>query len=275
MKPAAFSYQRPENLDEALDELGRGDVMVKAIAGSQTLGPILNLRLARPEALIDVSQLAELAQVSDSPESVRFGAAVTHAAIEDGLHPDPVNGGMRQVARGIAYRVVRNRGTLGGSLAHADPSADWLSFMTVADAVVHTRSPRGERELPLSEFVLAAYTTQLTADEIIIAIELPRYSESALFGYHKVCRKVGEFADAIGTVLIDPQRRYCRIVAGAIAPRPLILDELAAQLASTATLPALESIKAAVTRALPDAEPVKQHLGAVCIQRALSQAGLR
>ncbi len=147
--------------------------------------------------------------------------------------------------------------------------------MTVADAVVHTRSPRGERELPLSEFVLAAYTTQLTADEIIIAIELPRYSESALFGYHKVCRKVGEFADAIGTVLIDPQRRYCRIVAGAIAPRPLILDELAAQLASTATLPALESIKAAVTRALPDAEPVKQHLGAVCIQRALSQAGLR
>ncbi len=136
MKPAAFDYEKPRSLDAAVKLLATSDGAAKVIAGGQSLTPVLNFRLAQPSLLVDVRGLPELAGVKEEADAIVLGATTTHAQIEDGRVPDPTNGLLRRVARGIAYRAVRNRGTLGGSLAHADPAADWLNVMALLDAEV-------------------------------------------------------------------------------------------------------------------------------------------
>ena len=125
MKPVAFDYARPARIDEAVALLA-ANPDAKILAGGQTLGPMLNLRLAQPALLVDITRIAELAAVHEDADAITIGATVTHAAIEDGRVPIRRGGFLSRVARGIAYRAVRSRGTIGGSLAHADPAADWL-----------------------------------------------------------------------------------------------------------------------------------------------------
>src|SRR5436190_3339733 len=127
MKPVAFDYERPTSMDAAIKLLGDESLFCKVLAGSQSLGPMLNLRLAQPDLLIDITSIAELSEAADARDHIEIGACVTHADIEDGRIPDPSNGLLPHVAGMIAYRAVRNRGTLGCSLAHADPAAGWVS----------------------------------------------------------------------------------------------------------------------------------------------------
>ena len=124
MKAAKFEYLRPGDVSAAIGALGTMDG-AKPLSGGQSLGPMLNLRLARPGVLIDLMRLPPLRGVTETPDGVRYGAAITHAEFEDGAVPDPTGGILTRIAGGIAYRAVRNRGTMGGSLAHADPAADW------------------------------------------------------------------------------------------------------------------------------------------------------
>jgi len=140
MKAAAFQYSRPANLADAVTQLGQNDSMAKAMGGSQSLGPMLNMRLARPTQVIDVSELPELLEVREQSGMIQIGASVTHAQIEDGVHSALVGHPMQSVARDIAYRAVRTRGTLGGSIAHADPAADWVVVMTALNASLQLRS---------------------------------------------------------------------------------------------------------------------------------------
>ncbi len=252
--------------------LETGGQGAKLISGGQSLGPMMNLRLARPSQLVDVSRLAELQRVDERSGSVLFGAATTHAEIEDGKTPDPIAGMMRQVARGIAYRVVRNKGTIGGSVAHADPAADWISALTVADAKIHIAGKRSNRTMAMHDFVLGAYTTDLRTDEIIIKIEVPKYSKNVRWGYYKICRKVGEFADAIGATIVDPERRYCRVVAGAVGGKPLILAETARQLAQLAAMPAGETIHDEIAASATGLDAASRHQLATAVGRAITEA---
>jgi len=228
MKPVAFEYARPATVAEALGLLATPGA--KVLAGGQTLGPMLNLRLAQPAVLVDITRIAELAAVAEDAASVTIGAIVTHAAIEDGLVKDPTGGFLARVARGIAYRAVRTRGTIGGSLAHADPAADWLSCLTALGAQLLIAGSGTNRRLPLAGFVRGAMETELAQTEIILGIRLPKFSPSARFGFHKICRKAGEFADAIGVVVDDPERAYFCAVAGATGGRPLVPEMSAADL---------------------------------------------
>ena len=139
MKPVDFAYHRATGLDDALEHLNAAGDGAKLLGGGQSLGPMLNLRLARPRVLVDVSSVAALRAVESTRESVIAGAAVTHAEIEDRPASDVIERAMREVAAGIACRAVRNRGTIGGSVAHADPSADWPIFLLCAGARVHVR----------------------------------------------------------------------------------------------------------------------------------------
>jgi carbon-monoxide dehydrogenase medium subunit len=123
MKPVAFDYVRPASLGEAISFL-TGTADAKVLAGGQTLCPMLNLRLAQPTLLVDITRIPELAAVHEHVDAITLGATVTHAAIEDARIADPTGGFLPRVARGIAYRAVRTRGTIGGSLAHADPAKD-------------------------------------------------------------------------------------------------------------------------------------------------------
>jgi carbon-monoxide dehydrogenase medium subunit len=222
MKPAAFDYVRPSTVAEALSALS-STPGARVLAGGQTLGPMLNLRLAQPALLVDITRIPELAAITEDREGVTIGAAVTHAAIEDGRIPDPTGGFLARVARGIAYRAVRTRGTIGGSLAHADPSADWLACLTALRAEVVIAGSDGERSFPLSRFVRGAMETGLGSAELLVAARIPRPSPGTRFGFHKICRKTGEFADAIGVVVAAPQRGTTCVAAGANLSRPLIV----------------------------------------------------
>jgi carbon-monoxide dehydrogenase medium subunit len=227
MKPAAFDYARPGTLAEALALLA-ATPNAMPLAGGQTLGPMLNLRLARPALLVDITRIAELARVEEEAAALRIGAIVTHAAVEDRRINDPANGFLAHVAGGIAHRAVRTRGTIGGSLANADPAADWLACLTALGAELEIAAHGGaRRRLALAAFVRGAMHGDLARDELIIAVRVPKFAAGARFGLHKICRKRGEFADAIGVAACDPEREGYRLVASTPAGAPLVLESRA------------------------------------------------
>jgi carbon-monoxide dehydrogenase medium subunit len=225
MKAARFDYEKPRELGAALKLLTEAGADAKVLAGGQSLGPMLNLRLAQPALLVDVRGLPELGEVRDEADAVFIGACTTHAAIEDGRVPDPTQGFLRKVARGIAYRAVRNRGTVGGSLAHADPAADWVSAMAVLDARIVVRGPQGERTVAAADFVLGIMSTALGEGEILVGVRVPKLSTRARWSYWKYCRKTGEFAEAIGAFVIDPDRGWWRGVMGATEGAPVVIED--------------------------------------------------
>ena len=224
MKPVAFDYERPRDLAAAIRLLAQSDGVGKIMAGGQSLGPMLNLRLAQPQLVVDVRGIAELNEVEESNGSVVLGSCTTHAAIEDGRVPDVTRGLMREVAANIAYRAVRNRGTIGGSLCHADPAADWVSVLVLLSAVAMVEGPAGRREIEAERFVSGAFATALADDEILVGLRIPKLSSQGRWGHYKFCRKPGEFAEAISAVLVDPERGVCRAVMGATHGAPHVIE---------------------------------------------------
>ena len=271
MKPVDFEHTVPDTLDGAIDALA-ADGESKLLGGGQSLGPMLNLRLARPERLVDVGKLYALRSATATTEHVEIGAGVTHAEIEDGAVPDPIPGMLPYVASGIAYRAVRNRGTLGGSLCHADPAADWISAMTALDARVVTAAAGGGREIDMISFMPGAYRTVLSPGEVVRAVRVPRYSEDAVWGYHKICRKVGEFATAIAVFVADPAKAYCRVAFGAVAGAPLVSPILAQSIAETGRVPILATIERELGTLDPALPETKVRQLAVALHRAVAGA---
>jgi carbon-monoxide dehydrogenase medium subunit len=231
MKAPAVDYVRPRSLSEAIDLLVRNGGEARVLAGGQSLVAMMNLRVASPGLLIDIARLPELAVTSEDGDAVTLGACITHAALEDGGVPDPSRGLMPRVAASLAYRAIRNRGTIGGSLALSDPAAEWPAVLTALDGEVAVRGSNGQRALKCAEFTIGIFETQLAADEIIESVRIPKLSADARWGYLKLCRKSGEFADALAIAIADRGRGLCRVVLGAANGAPLVLDE-ASQLVS-------------------------------------------
>lgn len=268
MKPARFDYAVPTTLDEAVALLN-ATPNAKVVAGAQTLGPMLNLRLVQPALLVDITRIPELIAIEDDGDWISYGACVTHAAIEDGRVPDRTAGVLPQVAHGIAYRAVRTRGTIGGSLAHADPAADWLSALTALGAMVTAYDGKTERSIRVRELMTGVFETAIRADEILTTVRVPRLSDDARFGYHKICRKTGEFAEAIGAVLRDPARGIFRGVAGATEAAPILFDDLAAMTNGAGLDP--EAVRTGLRDGgLTDAYELQLH--AVALERAAAEA---
>ena len=215
MKAAAVEYVRPKSLAEAVSLLSQGNGEARVIAGGQSLLPMMNLRIAAPGLLIDIARLPELAGFVEDADAVTIGAAVTHAAIEDRRVPDPSDGLMPRAAAGLAYRAIRNLGTIGGSLALADPAAEWPAVLSALDAELRLRGPNGARSVGCAEFATGIFETGLAADEIIETVRIRKLSAGARWGYVKLSRKSGEFAHALAVALCDPGRGYARVVLGA------------------------------------------------------------
>ena len=227
MKPAPFDYARAESLDEAIGLLAAADGDARPLAGGQSLGPMLNLRIARPTLLVDLSPVAELREVSEDGDGVTIGASVVHSAIEDGEVPDPTAGLLRRAASGIAYRAVRNRGTVGGSLAHADPAGDWAPVMMALGASLGIRGPEGGRSVEADAFIADPLTTVLERGEIVEAIRVPRLSDGASWGHCKLCVKPGDFAESLAVAVIDRDRGHCRVALAGPTRAPILLEEVA------------------------------------------------
>jgi len=275
VKPVAFAYERPADIASAIAFAGREGIAAKFIAGGQSLGPMLNLRLAQPDLLIDLTAIDELRAVDETADALLLGACITHADIEDGRVPDIAGGALSVVARDIAYRAVRNRGTIGGSLAHADPAADWIACLAALGASVIIQGTSGRRAASVEDFVVGVFETTLAASEIIAAVSVPRISRSARWGYYRVCRKAGDFAHAIGAVLCDPDRAVCRAVIGATETRPIVLADARALFGGAAGADIAGSFDPRVAaRALEAAglrDPIDQQLHVVALRRAVER----
>ena len=267
MKAANFRWARPSSIAEALLILDSEGPGAKLIAGGQSLGPMLNLRVVQPTALIDVSALAEFRRAEVEGGELVLGACITHADLEDGRAGADIGGSLARIAAGIAYRAVRNRGTIGGSLCHADPAADWVTTLPALDASVVIRGPRGERRLRVEDFVTGALTNALGPGEILVGVRVPRPSPRSLFGYSKSCRKVGEFSKASAAILLDPHSMTGRVALGALdgpprvfSARDLLMEGASVGVDRDAAMRAL--IAAGV------ADPVRRHIHAGILARA-------
>ncbi|HEY0568499.1 MAG TPA: FAD binding domain-containing protein [Xanthobacteraceae bacterium] len=270
MKPAAFDYVRPQTLADAAAALREEGVATAAIAGGQSLMPMLNLRAVMVDRIVDISRLEELQTVEATPECLRIGALTTHAAIEDGKVPDLHNGLLRRVAWQISYRAVRNHGTIGGSVALADPSADWPACLIALDAEVRIAGRDGERREPVAAFVRDAYATSLAAGEIVLGFDLPRPDRPLRWGFAKVAPKSGAFATSIAVITASLDGGPVSVVLSAVASRPFALVEVAERLRDPASSEdTLRSAIAADMEAqVPNTDAYQRRLHTATILRA-------
>jgi carbon-monoxide dehydrogenase medium subunit len=257
MKPAQFSYHRPETLAHAIGVLGELAEEARVMAGGQSLGPMLNLRLAQPRHVVDISRLDELSRAVTEVDMLAIGACVTHAQIEDEKIVDVTLGLLPHVARGIAYRAVRNRGTIGGSLAHADPAADWLTVMIALDASLRLRGANGPSQIRVADFVTGVLETAIGEGQLITHVLVPRLSSRACWGHAKYARKPGDFAESMAVALVDPERGASRVVLGRRSELPSIMartsELLAEREAEKKKTPSAQMLHAAIEADLQSA----------------------
>jgi carbon-monoxide dehydrogenase medium subunit len=234
VKPAPFEYHRPDSTDEAialLTELGDG---AKVLAGGQSLVPMLALRLAYLEHLVDVSRISELRGVERHDGSVWIGAATTDARVErdaDVARSVPL---LARATPLVGHFQIRNRGTVGGSLAHADPAAEYPAVALALDARFETRSSRGQRTIAADAFFDGMFTTALEPDELLVGISFPVWTGRCGFSVREFARRHGDFAvaGAVVGIEVDGDDRVNRCAIGLIglgsAPRRARSAEAAA-----------------------------------------------
>ncbi len=273
MKAPAFDYVRPRSLGEAVELLAKGAGEARVMAGGQSLVAMMNLRVVSPGLVIDIARLPELAAVAEAADAVTLGACVTHAAIEDGRVADPSRGLMPRAAATLAYRAIRNRGTIGGSLALSDPAAEWPCVLAALDAEVAVCGPNGRRSIKCAELGTGIFETQLAEDEILESVRIPKLSPEARWGYVKLSRKSGEFATALAVVVVDRGRG--RVAAGAANGAPLVLGDTSRLIANGGRDEG--ALRGAVAADLDRAadrhfDAFERHLHAVAAFRAVKQA---
>ncbi len=261
MKAAKIKYLRAGSIDEAIQHTLANDGP-KYMAGGQSMMPMMNLRLAMPGTVIEISDIPALRESRHTDGKLFVGACTTHASVEDGKVEDVARGYLQHVAGGIAYRAVRNRGTVGGSLVHSDPAADWPSALLALGAVAVLVSPEGRRNVPLADFQTGLMETCLGEREILEGVLLPVLSAKARWGYTKFCRKNGEFSHSIGAVVIDP--------ANGLANALLASGLQAADVGNKAFEAAIASDLGEVTDHAPDS--YEYHLHKTMVTRAITEA---
>ena len=225
MKPSSFDYLRVRSVDEALVALHDSREDTKVIAGGQSLVPLLNFRLAEPSLLIDINDLHDLSYIRRVGEGLHIGALTRHATLEKS--PVVSDGWplLQEAVRFVAHAQIRSRGTIGGSVAHADPAAELPVALAALDAEFITRSVSGSRRIPWCDFFLGPMTTALTPDELLVEIRVPSLQRGHGFAFVEHTRRNGDFALAGAGVLLDldSDRRCSRIAVALLgaAPTPL------------------------------------------------------
>jgi len=224
LKPPAFSYHDPRTLDEALSLLAEHGDEGKALAGGQSLVPLLNFRLAHPEHLIDLNRIGSLAGVSRKQGRLRIGAMTRQSTLEaSGLVA--ANWPLLTEALGfVAHAQIRNRGTVGGSVAHADPAAELPAAFATLDASFRVASVRGERTIDADEFFVTHLTTTIEPDELLVGIEVPAVPAGSGHAFTEFARRHGDFAlgGAAAVVTLDAagscERAAIALLAAAATP---------------------------------------------------------
>jgi carbon-monoxide dehydrogenase medium subunit/6-hydroxypseudooxynicotine dehydrogenase subunit alpha len=243
VKPAPFEYADPRSLEEALSLLAERED-AKVLAGGQSLVPLLNFRLARPDLLVDVNGIDELAYLRADDGLLRIGALARQAELEASAEVATRWPLLVQAVRYVGHFQIRNRGTVCGSAAHADAAAELPVALTALEARFHVRSARGARVLDTDEFFVGHFTTALEPDELLVEIEVPQPPPSTRAAFLEFARREGDFALGGAAVLLTGGRERARVALLAAAPRPLRAE--AAERALVEGAPAEEAAKLAV-----------------------------
>lgn len=257
MKPAPFAYRRPASVEEAVAALAEGGEDARVLAGGQSLVPMLAFRLARPALLVDVNRLP-LDRVEMLPGGeVRIGAVVRQRAAERaGVAP------LAEALRWVAHPPIRNRGTVVGSVCHADPAAELPALTLALDGVLEVRSAEGAREVPVSELLIGPLTTSLRAGELAVALRL-RPRPGWRWRVREVARRRGDFAIAGVVAGAPPDGGDCRVAVFGAAGRPYVVDGPAGE------LPARAAALAEPASDVHADAAYRRHLVAVLTRRAL------
>ncbi|MFC4943002.1 FAD binding domain-containing protein [Pseudonocardia sp. GCM10023141] len=263
MKPPAFDYHRPETVDEATSLLDRlVDDEVKVLAGGQSLVPLMNFRLAVPQHLVDVNGVAELAGHAVTDGVLRLGALTRHHELETSPIVRAAAPLFTAAAPYVGHVQIRSMGTLGGSLAHADPAAELPSVVLALDATLVARSVRGERRIPAADFFITHFTTALEPDELLVAVEVPVARPRGGAAFLEVAARHGDFAlagaAAAVTVDADGVVTDARIACASVAATPVRVPAAEALLRGTAADPSvIAALEAAVAAALDPTPELK------------------
>ena len=279
MLPPRFDYLAPRSLDEALDALAEQGEEAKVLAGGQSLIPVLKLRLGAPACLVDVNRVPGLDGLAEDGDRLRVGALVRHRHAERSALLRERYPTMAAAAPQVSDPLVRNLGTVGGSLAHADPAGDWGAVMLAMDAELVARSRAGSRTIAARDFFDGPFTTALHPDELLVEVLVPARPGSG-GAYLKLERKVGDFATAAVAVRVtmdDGRIADAGIGLTAVGPNNLQATEAEALLAGAA--PSEELFREAAEAAAAAAAPTADTRGSVAYKRnvirVFTERGLR
>jgi CO/xanthine dehydrogenase FAD-binding subunit len=282
MKPATFEYVVADSVLEAVTALSEAGGKAKILAGGQSLVPMLNFRLVRPAILVDINRIADLAFIEETGDTIRVGALTRHHQLE--ISPViakhlPV---LASAMTHVAHLAIRNRGTIGGSLSHADPAAELPMITLLLNAKLHAVSSKGERTIAASDFFRDALTVDLGEDEIVTEIHLPKLPPHTGWGFEEVARRAGDFALAAVAVTVtasDDTIMEARIALTGVGPTPVRVQKAEAllrgeKIETKLIRQVIEAVRALI---VPDTDlhassDYRRHLAGVLTGRAISAA---
>ena len=281
MKPAPFDYHRVDTVEDALERLRELGDDAKVLAGGQSLVPMMNFRIVRPPALVDITRVPDLKYVARDDGTLRIGALALHREIEHA--DDDLLGGfgvLKAAAPLVGHFPIRARGTFGGSVAHGDPASEWCMLTMLLDGEIVARGPDGERVIPAADFFLGFFTTALEPGEILTEVRLADPPDGAAI--EEFARRHGDFAIVAAAAAIDVEDGACtraRVVVGGVDEVPLRVEAAEEVLAgSDLGAEAIEEAAQAAARAVEPASDIhgsaeyRKKLTAVLLRRALTRA---
>ena len=282
MKPAKFEYHAPASVDEALAMLGRYDGEARVLAGGQSLVPMMNFRLATPRAIIDLNRIDGLSYIEDDGEVVRIGSMTRQRRLEFDPRVAAKLPLLREALRWVGHLPTRSRGTIGGSIAHADPSAEIPMVLQTLEGEVVARGAQGERRIPAQQLFQAALTTSLAPLEIITEVRLPAMPAQAVCAVEEFARRKGDFAIAAVAVMLMRDGDRCikaRLATAGVSPASIRLRDAEAVLEQKGL--GEDAIAEAADKAKAEVDPVsdlngsaeyRRHLTGVLMSRAVLKA---
>ncbi|MCM8749293.1 xanthine dehydrogenase family protein subunit M [Thermomicrobiaceae bacterium CFH 74404] len=282
MKPVAFDYYRPTSVEEVHALLASHGGGGKILAGGQSLVPLLNMRLARPAAIIDINRVAALEYLHANGDGLVLGALTRQQSLLENRAVAERYPLLVEAVRYIGHRQIRNWGTVGGSLAHADPAAELPVTMVALDAEITASSARGARAIPAREFFLDTLTTALEPDELLASVRLPALSPGTGWSFLEVSRRHGDFAlVAVAALVTRDEAGVCtdaRLVLGGVGPVPQVVevrDLLIGQQPTPDAIAAAADVAGAVIEPASDVHATaeyRRHVARVLARRALTTA---
>lgn len=287
MKPPTFDYAVPNSVDEAVSLVSSSNGEAKVLAGGQSLVPLLNMRMARPGLLVDIARIPGLDQISDDGDMLAIGAMTRQRSVELSATVRSTHPLLHAVTTHIAHPQNRNQGTVGGSVAHADPAAEYPALALALDAEMRVAGPNGQRSVAAADFFVTYLTTSMAEDEILTEVRFPKLDGDAGWSIQELARRHGDFAlaGAVATLALDGSGNCAeaRVALFGVGSTPVRASAAEATVLGERPSEALfekaaEAAAAGLDEPLSDvhaSSAFRRHLAAVMTSRALAEAASR